>query len=190
MVDGYDRLLVTEIDADGTRRSRVVKLSDYNVYAGAYVIDVEGQQFVLRGMIKKLSVNSVIKNEKYTYIDISGDTLLTELDCDNGMTSTSIDVSKNTSLERLSLVGNQLTALDVSKNTALNNFSAARNANITSVRTATSFANSGVTSNINSLITNATSTSGTLEYVPGGQYEARIKKAATDKGWTVKAIAG
>ena len=51
-------------------------------------------------------------------MDVSKNTALTILDCDNNQL-TALDVSKNTSLRELVCAKNRLTTLDVSKNTAL-----------------------------------------------------------------------
>ena len=58
-------------------------------------------------------------NNLLTSLDVSKNTALLYLDCENNQYLISLDVSKNTALEELYCYGNQLISLDVSKNTAL-----------------------------------------------------------------------
>ena len=64
------------------------------------------------------ALTSLNYNNQLTSLDVSKNTALTELWCDDNQL-TSLDVSKNTALTYLSCDNNQLTSLDVSKNTAL-----------------------------------------------------------------------
>ena len=70
-------------------------------------------------------------NNQLTSLDVSKNTALERLDCYNNQL-TSLDVSKNTALKELYCYNNQLTALDVSKNTALRHLSC-RNNQLTSL---------------------------------------------------------
>ena len=59
------------------------------------------------------------QGNQLTSLDVTQNTALTWLGCDNNNQLTSLDVSNNTALTILSCSGNQLTSLDVSQNTAL-----------------------------------------------------------------------
>ena len=66
------------------------------------------------------------KGNRLTSIDVSRNTVLTELDVSRNKL-TSIDVSRNTALKDLKCGNNSLTSLDVSRNTALENLSCSQN---------------------------------------------------------------
>ena len=117
-----------------------------------------------------------------TALDVSKNTALTYLDCsDNQITA--LDVSKNTALTRLYYSENQITALDVSKNTALTELYCSDNQTITTLSIASEYGNASVSTALATLITDATSTTGTLNIYGGDN--TTVHTAATTKGWTV-----
>ena len=117
-----------------------------------------------------------------TTLDVSKNTALTTLVCD-GNQLTTLDVSKNTALDSLVCSDNQLTTLDVSKNTALDSLVCSSNTTVTMLAVAKTYKQATVSTNLASLITNATSTSGTLNIYGGDN--TTVHEAATAKGWTV-----
>ena len=117
-----------------------------------------------------------------TTLDVSKNTALTYLDCDSNQLTT-LDVSKNTALTYLYCNSNQLTTLDVSKNTALGYLNCSSNTTITMLAVAKTYKQATVSTNLASLITDATSTSGTLNIYGGDN--TTVHEAATAKGWTV-----
>ena len=66
------------------------------------------------------------KNNQISSINLSKNTLLNKLDMTNNQLTT-LDLSKNLVMEYLYVEGNQLTALDVSKNTALTSLNCSNN---------------------------------------------------------------
>ena len=120
-----------------------------------------------------------------TSLDVSANTALKYLNCSNNQL-TSLDVSANTALENLRCNSNQLTSLDVSANTALTNLTCGNNLNITVIQSVA--VNSSVANQIASLITNATSTTGTVTLRNGDEFNSTISDAATTKGWTIEYV--
>ncbi len=81
-------------------------------------IDVTGITLKVHGTISEFYCGG--NKEKLTALDVSKNTALTNLYCDNNQITT-LDVANNTALATLNCVANKLTSLDVSKNTALTN---------------------------------------------------------------------
>ena len=121
-------------------------------------------------------------DKQLTKLDVSKNTAMTRLDCD-GNQLTALDVSKNVALTALICYGNQLTALDVSKNVALTDLDCSSNTTITTLSVASSYGNASVSTALATLITDATSTTGTLNIYGGDN--TTVHTAATAKGWTV-----
>ena len=97
---------------------------------------------------------------------------------------TTLDVSKNTALTELYCYSNQLTTLDVSKNNALDTLDCSVNPTVTNISVASSYSDASVSTALATLITDATSTTGTLNIYGGDN--TTVHTAATTKGWTVK----
>ena len=124
-------------------------------------------------------------SNELTSLDVSANKLLTNLNCNsNGITS--LDVSANTALTDLNCNVNKLTSLDVSANTALTSLNCASNINITTIQSVA--VNNSVASAIASLISDATSTTGTVTLRNGDEFNSTISDAATEKGWTVEYV--
>ena len=117
-----------------------------------------------------------------TTLDLSESVALTGLYCGNNQLTT-LDVSKNVSLTMLTCNNNQLTTLDVSKNVSLSTFSCGDNKTITTISVASAYGSAFVSRSLADLITNATSTTGTLKIYGGDN--TTVHTAATTKGWTV-----
>ena len=121
-------------------------------------------------------------DNQLTTLDVSKNTALTEFYCsDNQITA--LDVSKNTELTELGCGENQLTALDVSKNTALTYLDCIGNPTVTTLSVTSSYDDESVSTALATLITDATSTTGTLNIYGGDN--TTVHTAATTKGWTV-----
>ena len=176
-----------------------VRQKTYAVNEEEQSIEAEGVEISVYGALTKLACNGyelttldVSKNIALTYLDCNGNqltaldvsknTALTYLDC-NGNQLTALDVSKNTALTKLYCNGNQLTSLDVSKNTALTYFDCDGNPTITTLSVASAYGNASVSTSLATLITKATSTTGTLNIYGGDN--TTVHTAATTKGWTV-----
>ena len=144
-------------------------------------------------------------SNQLTSLDVSNNIALTELNCYSNQL-TALDVSKNVALTKLSCGGNQLETLDVSKNTALTyldcsqnkftNFDLSKNnalntlycdgnKTITTLSVASAYGNGSISTVLAKIITNATSTTGTLNIYGGDN--TTVHTAATTKGWTVNA---
>lgn len=117
-------------------------------------------------------------------LDISKNTALTELNCDDNQL-TSLDVSKDVAITSLNLERNQITILDVSKNVALSWLYCSGNPTVTTLSIASAYGDASVSEALAKLITDATSTTGTLNIYGGDN--TTVHTAATTKGWTVNA---
>lgn len=117
-----------------------------------------------------------------TELDVSKNVSLIYLSCYNNQL-TMLDVSKNTALMSLNCSDNQLTSLDVRKNVALTDLDCSDNPTITTLSIASSYSDVAVSEGLATLITNATSTTGTLNIYGGDN--TTVHTAATTKGWTV-----
>ena len=131
---------------------------------------------------KTYSVNRDLQTIEADGVEVSIYGAITWLYCDNNQL-TALDVSKNVSLTELNCNSNQLTALDVSKNTALNYLECYANQLITTLSIASAYGNASVSTALATLITDATSTTGTLKIYGGDN--TTVHTAATTKGWTV-----
>jgi len=142
-----------------------------------------GNQLTTLDVSKNTALDSLDCNSnQLTTLDVSKNTALTTLYCSSNQLTT-LDVSKNTALDSLNCSSNQLTTLDVSKNTALTYLDCGSNTTVTMLAVAKTYKQATVSTNLASLITDATSTSGTLNIYGGDN--TTVHEAATAKGWTV-----
>ena len=176
-----------------------IRQKTYSVSEESQAIEAEGVEISIYGALTKLECT----NNQLTALDVSKNTSLTELQC-SGNQLTSLDVSKNTAfmvlicggnqlatmdvsknvaLTELQCSDNQLTSLDVSKNTALTYLDCSGNPTITTLSVASTYGDASVSTELVNLITDATSTTGTLNIYGGDN--TTVHTAATTKGWTV-----
>ena len=108
-------------------------------------------------------------------------TALTQLNCVNCPSLTSLDLSKNTALTSLKCnYCPALTSLDLSKNTALTSLECNNCNYIETIKYVAQ--NTGVATKIAGLISEAFATDGNVYC--NGTYSSTVQTAATSKGWT------
>ena len=102
-----------------TNMDSEIQVSEANNFTGD-IICINKNIYDLTGIEEFTSLNKLICQDNHlTSLDISNNTVLTQLNCSQNNQLTSLDVSNNTALTVLSCTSNQLTSLDVSNNTAL-----------------------------------------------------------------------
>ena len=156
-----------------------VRQKTYSVNEEQQSIEADGVEFTIYGAITEFTCNGA----QLSVLDVSNNTALTYLDCDSSQLA-ALDVRKNTALTSLYCSDNQLTALDVSKNVALTSLTCTENTTITTLSVASVYGDASVSTSLATLITDATSTTGTLNIYGGDN--TTVHTAATTKGWTVK----
>ena len=119
---------------------------------------------------------------KLTKLDLSKINTLTSLICGSNQL-TSLDLRNNVLIKTLDCSGNKFTDLDLSKNVAITTFYCDRNNLITTLPIASEYDNASISTILAKIITNATSTTGTLNIYGGDN--TTVHTAATTKGWTV-----
>ena len=157
-----------------------IRQKTYAVNEEFQTIEADGVEISIYGAL----TNFGCSGNQLTALDVSKNVALTELLLNNNQL-TALDVRKNVALTSLDCSENQLTALDVSKNIELTYLGCSGNQTITTLSVASAYGDASVSTELATLITDATSTTGTLK-IYGGDNTA-VHTAATTKGWTVNA---
>ena len=101
------------------KQKEITDLTGIEAFVNITKLDCSGN-YKLKGL--DVSNNTLLTelncSGDFDELDVTGNILLTELNC-SGCNLKELDISKNTQLTKLNCSGNELTRLDVSKNTAL-----------------------------------------------------------------------
>ena len=197
LANGFNSIIVRENDLDGSP----IRQKTYAVTGEGQQIEAEGVEITVFGALTDLECyenqltaldvsNSVAltvldcSDNQLNALDVSNSVALTNLKCyDNQLNA--LDVSNSVALTNLDCSENKLTALDVSKNISLTTLICNGNLTITTLSVASAYDYESVSEGLATLITDATSTTGTLNIYGGDN--TTVHTAATTKGWTVNA---
>ena len=170
---------ITYLDCNGNQLAAL----DVSKNTALTDLDCSTNQLTALDVSKNIALATLYcSTNQLTALDVSKNIALTGLDCSTNQLA-ALDVSKNIELTYLDCNGNQLTALDVSKNVALTTFICSNNPTITALSVASAYGNASISTALATLITDATSTTGTLNIYGGDN--TTVHTAATTKGWTV-----
>ena len=181
IIDVYGAFVSFSIGDDGYASSAYDGLSI--VAPNFERLDCYGNNLTSLDMSKNVALTYLhCSTNQLTSLDVSKNVALTDFDCSTNQL-TSLDVSKNVNLTELYCSTNQLTSLDVSKNVNLTGLYCTGNPTVTTLSIASEYGNESVSTELETIITSATSTTGTLNIYGGDN--TTVHTAATTKGWTV-----
>ena len=181
IIDVYGAFVAFEIGDDDNVLSPYDGLSI--VAPSLKRLDCNSNQLTTLDVSKNVALLELYcRDNQLTSLDFSKNVALDTLNCNRNQL-TSLDLSKNVALKYLYCTANQLTSFDVSKNVELTGLVCTENPTVTTLSIASKYRNDSISTGLASLITAATSTTGTLNIYGGDN--TTVHTAATTKGWTV-----